>query len=53
MMGIKINRSEKERSDPFAPNGIGGSIGAAPAVGPRDQMSDSEIDQQGKLKVFE
>ena len=53
MMGIKINRSEKERPDRFAPNGIGGSIGGAPALGPRDQISDSEIDQRGKLKVFE
>src|SRR5258707_3942477 len=53
MMGIKINRSEKERPDRFAPDGIGGSIGGAPALGPRDQMSDSEIDQRGKLKVFE
>ena len=53
MMGIKINRSEKERPDRFAPNGIGGSIGGASALGPRDQISDSEIDQRGKLKVFE
>ena len=53
MMGIKINRSEKERPDRFAPNGIGGSIGGASSLGPRDQMSDSEIDQRGKLKVFE
>ncbi len=53
MMGVKINRSEKERPDRFAPNGIGGSIGGAPALGPRDRMSDSEIDQRGKLKVFE
>src|SRR5260370_35896799 len=53
MMGVKINRSEKERPDRFAPNGIGGSTGGAPALGPRDQISDSEIDQRGKLKVFE
>ena len=53
MMGVKINRSEKERPDRFAPNGLGGSIGGAPALGPPDQMSDSEIDQRGKLKVFE
>ena len=52
MMGIRINRSEKERPDRFAPNGIGGSTGGAPALGPRDQISDSEIDQRGKLKVL-
>lgn len=53
MMGVKINRSEKEWPDRFAPNGVGGSIGGAPALGARDQMSDSEIDQPGKLKAFE
>ena len=53
MMGVKINRSEKERPDRFAPNGIGGSIGGAPALGPPDQMSDSETDQREKLQLFE
>jgi len=53
MMGVKINRSEKERPDRFAPNA--GPTGAALPFGPgaRDHMSDSEIDQRGKLKVFE
>jgi RNA polymerase sigma factor (sigma-70 family) len=55
MMGVKISRSGDERSERVAPNGDAASIGGKVSFGAeaRDHMSNSEIDQRGKLKVFE
>ena len=54
-MGVKINRSERERPERFAPNGDAGSTGVALPFRPgaRDHTSDSEIDQRARLKLFE
>ncbi len=55
MMGVEITRSENERPERFAPNGDAGSIPGRVSFGPeaREPMTNSEIDQRGKLKVFE
>lgn len=55
MTGVKIHRSEKERSERFVPNGDADSIAGRMSSGPkaRDHMSNSEMDQPGKLKIFE
>jgi len=51
MMGVNINRSENERSERVAPSSIAGKVSFGAEA--RDHMSNSEIDQRGKLKVFE
>jgi RNA polymerase sigma-70 factor (ECF subfamily) len=55
MTGVKINGSEKEGPERVAPHGDPGPIAGRMCSGPkaRDHMSNSEMDQPGKLKSFE
>ena len=55
MTGLEITRTQKEHPAGSARNGNSGSISGRPLSGPedRDHVSKSEVDQRGKLKVFE
>ena len=55
MRGTQITEIQKKQSDGFAPFWSAGSTGGRMSAGPEagDHVSNSEIDQRGRLKVFE